>query len=513
MPADRKPNKAIPKAKETLPPPPLTADEIWQRYGFWGILAICSADILWAIWGSRYFILQDLPDHIARASILKDFWFSPYIRHYFRLAPFPVPYIACDIFNAALLSVFDSYAVIKIFETVSALVLIGGVGYFIRRTERSQPELMLFPFAILWANIFLKGNLNFIVGVGALFLILGIWWPVRWNCSRRREAVLALGGVLLYGIHLIAIFMLLFIAGISFLLHCAKTKTFEYKKLWPALPALAIIAAYFAWNGSGGETAGPVRATLPVASGYFLEKYHSLGSFFNVLTSSDWHLFIPLMALLFIGVFVSLRRSIASEESIVFLALCGMFLLAPKELHGMVIRPDERILFILFLWGLSLVRFPQRGIVWFRWSWILIILATGVIQSAKIKHAFREWDAESTPYVTLMQQVPPHSLVCDLVYFERHTFMHFYKLLISEKQDVVPGMFDEKNDCIRYRRPLPNPPVNPIVTDSLLGIYDYFIAHGMSEQIVQVVEKRKLSVVWCTEEIALLKSNVKKPEE
>jgi hypothetical protein len=74
-------------------------------------------------------------------------------------------------------------------------------------------------------------------------------------------------------------------------------------------------------------------------------------------------------------------------------------------------------------------------------------------------------------------------------------------------------MFDEKNDCIRYRRPLPNPPVNPIVTDSLLGIYDYFIAHGMSEQIVQVVEKRKLSVVWCTEEIALLKSNVKKPEE
>ncbi len=507
MPADQKPKKQKPQFKG--PPPPRTFDAIWQRYAFWGILVLCTADILWVIWGSRYFILQDLPDHIARASILKDFWLSPYIRHYFRLAPFPVPYIACDILNAALLSVFDSYAVIKIFATVSALILIGGVGYFVRRTARSQPELVLFPFAILWANVFLKGNLNFIVGVGALFFVLGIWWPHRWNCSRRREAALALGGILLYCTHLIAIFMMLFIAGISFLLHCGKTKTFEYKKLWPALPAIAIIAAYFAWNGSGGETMGPVKATIPAASGYFLEKYHSISSFFNVLTGSDWHLFVPLMALLLVWVLVSLRHSIRTEESIVLLALTGMFLLAPNELHGMVIRPDERILFILFLWALSLVRFPQKGKSWCRYSWILIILAPGLIQSAKIKNAFKEWDAESSPYVTLMQQVPPHCLVCDLVYFERHTFIHFYKLLIPEKQDVVPGLFDEKNDCIRYRQPLPNPPIDPIVTDSLLRIYDYFIAHGMSEQIVQVVQKRKLSVVWCTEEIALLRSNIK----
>lgn len=450
-------------------------------------------------------MLQDLPDHIARASIVKNYFSSEFFRHYLRITPFPVPYLLPDLFDALLLALFNPCTSAKLFSTFAAFTMVAGVFYFVHRVAPLRFELSLLAFALLFSNVFFKGNLGFYYSLGFLFWLLGFWWPVRWKLTLRQELLLAIAGIVLYGIHLVSLGIWLFIFSVSFIWHCGKKRAFEWKKLWPSLPPLLITIAFFLWNGSGAVSTTEVikiSGTMLLKFGNFADKYHALQLLFSLPAYNEC-LFIAGFTFYFIAAFFSLLKNKITEEWLIFFLLILGFLIAPAELPSLI-RPGERIILIAFLWGLIVIKYPDQKLL--RVTWIIIMLLICFTQGLRLQENLKKMSVYYEPYYEAIQAIPPKSLVCPVSTNNDVALEHFAKFSVAEQQSVTPSLFTCKHLCIRYRQPLPEPPVHACITKDMLNTYDYFISSGKFPQVDTLLFNKTLKIVWHKKWFALLKN-------
>jgi len=469
---------------------------------------LCSAIVLWAIWSNRFFMLQDLPDHIARSAIIKNYFTSDLFRTHIQLTPFPVPYLIPDLFNALLLTFFSPLTATKIFASLSAFSLVGGVFFFVNRILPMHRELSLLTFGILFTNVFFKGNLGFYFGLGSLFTLLGLWWPLRWNTSFRRDIAVAVGGCLIYGIHLLSLAAWLFIFGASFLWHCIKQKSFEWKKLWPVLPSLLLAAAFFLWTGSGAvSNAEALRQNGSMNLGLFTiaEKYGTLKLLFCVFTQ---HGYLPIIAglsvyLLILGIAVYKNRF--SEELFIFAALLAGFLIAPRELPDLV-RPGERIFLIMIIWGMSLFKYPKPMHDLLRGAWIVCMIGICWSQGSSLQEYLKNLNPLCRNYYEAIRAVPENCLVCTVT-SRSDPLQHFGKYVIAERNAITPGLFTCKHLCIRYRKALPEVLDQTALSGDILKLYPYFLISGGSIQFDSLITNRTMSLLWHQKWYGVLKNN------
>jgi hypothetical protein len=287
-------------------------------------IIFCSAMIIFAVGARKILILQDLPDHIGRAAILKDYFFSPFFQEYFRLTWFPPPYVLPDFANAILLIFFDPATTTKIYALCSVFFMVAGVLFCIHRNSPEHEEIALFSFTIVLTNVFFKGNLNFLLGTGLLFFLVGYWWPNRLKTLPRQDLTIAIAGLGLYGVHLVCLLTWYLIFSISFFWRHAHSETIEWKKIWPLVPSLILTVCFFMWDGSGSTTNADelvIRGVSAVTLSNIVANIKMLRIFFGTTNNFDWFFFLPVLALYSGLVIFSFIRSKFSDKWLIFLFL------------------------------------------------------------------------------------------------------------------------------------------------------------------------------------------------
>lgn len=491
------------------PVPAPGADRFLRFANLIGIL-FCSAIITSAVVAGKILILQDLPDHIGRAAILKDYFFSPFFQEYFRLTWFPPPYILPDVANALLLIFFDPATTTKIYALFSVFLMIAGFWFCIHRYAPGREEIALFPFTIVLTNVFIKGNLNFLLGIGLLFFLVGYWLPNRWKTSPRQELVIAIAGLGLYGVHLVCLLVWYLFFFISFFWRYAHSETIAWKKLWPLIPSLILTVCFFMWDGSGATTNADelaIRGASSVTLSNIIANIKTLGIFFGVNKDFSWFLFLPVLVLYSGLAIFSFIRSKFSEEWLIFFILIAGFLIAPIELPNLV-RPGERILFITFIWGLLLIQYPVSLHKTIRWIWIIVMCVSCAIQTFRFQAVEKSVEQSYFSYYNGLKTLPKNSVACPVKFRTVKLYQHIDKFLLAERQSVVPGIFMPKHIIVRYRKTLPIPPTPPYISQEMLKTYRYFILFGASDQTRKFVSQGTFKIRWCDQETAIVENCV-----
>lgn len=471
-------------------------------------IIFCSAIIMFAIGTRKIIILQDLPDHIGRAAILKDYFFSPFFQEYFRLAWFPTPYVLPDIVNALLLIFFDPVLTSKLYSLFAVFFLIAGSLFCVHRNSPGLEEIALFPFAIVLTNIFFKGNLNFLLGVGFFLFLAGYWWPKRSQTSVRQDLLIAAAGVILYGIHLICLMAWYLIFIIRFFLRYAHSAKVEWKTLWPLLPSGILTTIFFMWDGSGATTNADelaLRGISAVAFSNIWANIKALGLFFGTTADNTWLVFIPVFALYSAAAIFSLIKIKFSAEWLIFSILLGGFLIAPPELPNLV-RPGERLLFIALFWGMLIIK---HNVLWhkaLRWSWIITMCFACALLSFRFCMVEKSVEQRYLSYLDGLKTVPENSVICPVKFRTENSFMHIDKFLPAMRQSIVPGIFIPKHIILRYRKHLPVPPRPPHITREMLKTYRYFIFSGASDQTKALISQGTFKIRWNNPEAAIIEN-------
>jgi hypothetical protein len=480
----------------------------WIRIALVTGFALCSLLLIYAIGSRKILILQDLPDHIGRAAILKDYCLSPFFQEYFRLTLFPPPYILPDLINIVFLFFFNPAMTTKMFSLFSVFFLIAGTLYCIHRNSPGRQEIALFAFPLALTNVFFKGNLNFLIGIGALLFLVGYWWPKRTQTSFKEDLLLALAGVVLYGVHLVCLAAWFLIFTVSFFWNYAHSSKTGLKAFWPLIPSLLLMIFFFLWDGSGATTNAD-ELTLRGASAFtpanIITNIKELRLFFGAFGGPAWIAYIPVIALYIVLMVSSFRRAKFTEEWLILSLLLAGFLIMPPELPNLV-RPGERILLISLFWGI----FAMRDHLYFQRSLRLTLIITVCIAFAVL--TFRLYSIEKSlepryySYYEGLKTVPINSVICPVKFYTDKPFEHIDKFIMATRQSIVPGIFIPKHIIIRNRKTLPTPPIPPYITPEMLRTYRYFILFGKTKQIEELMSQGTFAMLWHNNEVAIVKN-------
>ncbi|MCB0358278.1 MAG: hypothetical protein KDD44_01530 [Bdellovibrionales bacterium] len=236
--------------------PAPTSLSIIERFLWWSIAGIATAGyILLVFWQSELPYL-DLPNHLARAAVIRSLVFeggsSPYFRFEFQFTP----YIFGDLLLASLIHVMGVVPAALTWITTTFLSLPLALSTYARarRLDPSILPLVFFAGIYLGTNWFvLSAYANFCLGVSTAFFALACFEKalprsVRTGPEKRLHGgwwlVFALLSVLTYVLHLAAALFL------GVLLACLGLFRFTHRDLTRSGLALSLfpISAVGAWH-------------------------------------------------------------------------------------------------------------------------------------------------------------------------------------------------------------------------------------------------------------------------
>lgn len=322
------------------------------------------------LWTARYPPLQDYPDWLLQAQILRHLHDPAFgFADYYAVLAAPVPNLG----GVGLIYLFSFLGPIEVAgKLVLSLYLLAlplSVLYFLRAAQRGPSALEFLCLFLAYNYFFYMGYLSYLLGLVLLFLLLGYLWQ-RWPClSRTSMLVLTLGGLGLFLTHLIPWATLVFVVGSWGVLW--RRKLGASNLLWLALavlPSLALLAVY---------AASGTRALVVLP---YPDLFLKLGSFVEPLLVAfslrPWPdvappLLINLAALAGVGLMAGMAARVACRQPVVrgtallnptllttAFGLLVMIAVLPVWFAG-VVRPDERLTIPAALLALGAVRWPR----------------------------------------------------------------------------------------------------------------------------------------------------------
>lgn len=200
-----------------------------------------------------YFASWDGPAHAASA---RGMWqYEGAIAQLFRRDWFPSPNLIAHLYESALLPVVGPALADRLVAATCVVAVVCGVRYVARSISPDTGALMSYaglPLAFGW--FVHAGQYSFLLGVGSAAAYLG--WRLRSPASdrwSRHPAVIAAALVWLYFCHIIPLAVVLIAHAVTSI---PDVKHRQWRRLlvtWePALPALALVAAYLSRSTGGG---------------------------------------------------------------------------------------------------------------------------------------------------------------------------------------------------------------------------------------------------------------------
>ena len=200
-----------------------------------------------------YFASWDGPAHAASA---RGMWqYEGAVAQLFRRDWFPSPNLIAHLYESALLPILGPALADRVVAATCVVAVACGVRYLARSVATDTGALMSYaglPLAFGW--FVHAGQYSFLLGVGSASAYLG--WRLRNPASdgwSRHPAVTALALVWLYFCHIIPLAVVLIAHAVTSIPAVRQRQWRRLFVTWaPALPALALVAAYLSRSTGGG---------------------------------------------------------------------------------------------------------------------------------------------------------------------------------------------------------------------------------------------------------------------
>jgi hypothetical protein len=149
--------------------------------------------------------LANMPNHMARIRILAEIGSDPALALNYRLNWGLQPNLAVDLLLTPLAAFIDPLELGRWFTVICMLTLVGGT---LAAYRAINGRLDLWPaalFLVLYNHVLIWGFLNFLFGLGLALLGFAAWVATAERAGWGRTALFALGGLVLFFVHLMAL--------------------------------------------------------------------------------------------------------------------------------------------------------------------------------------------------------------------------------------------------------------------------------------------------------------------
>lgn len=392
---------------------------------------------------------QDIANHMARYTLMERAWSGhPVPWAQFRLLP--SPYIAVDVMGAALVHLLGPHLAARVIATATLGLLPLGMYRLLRVVAPAERYWTMIAVLLSLSPFFLKGLLNYQIGIGAMLLWVAAWWPRRERASWVTRVGLAVGVALLLLIHLHAAFVATLVLGIDLgqqLLRGLRATSVravlrEQSGRVATATVVGAVSLPLLWQmAKVGPASDPGSAAIALRT--VLGKLGALTE--PLYTFSPWEMAVTALPILVAGIFY-FRRSAGAPNRSVFgltaLALALLYLLTPKSVGG-ASHLDVRWLLPLYLLVFVSAPLPTG-----RPARLIapLLCAACLVHAGLTIFVGRRIDARLDDFDTLLHELPKDSRILALVggprqYARVEPYLHYALWHTVETGSRVGGLF------------------------------------------------------------------------
>jgi hypothetical protein len=466
-----------------------------------GMLVTCS---LLPIWCVKYPPLQDYPQHLAAAHILRNYNNPKFDYHRnFRINLLFVPGVLFELLVALLNVIFPIEIAGKIGLSLYIVFFPISLLYFLSRVESNRKYLAFFAFPYLFNFFFNIGFTNFCLGVPLTFFALGYW------CHRGErlgiKQLLSLTGfsILIYFAHLIT-----FAVFLWSLLTLSLFSEKRWRKLLliiaSVMPSLLLFTAY--WFKSESQSLLHNRLEYTDLYGTlltFMLAFYPYRGFLGMLI-----FFLPTSLFLF-SAFYSLfkeRETIFSLKTghgqlfLLWISFLILFFLLPLHTPPGGYYANIRLAIFIFFIGLAWIQLPKDQTLHKLITVLLVILS--ITSIAYTYHKYSSLQDEFRDYLSGIKYINWNSRLLPLIVqqyaekFNTKPFLHAWAYYHIAKGGVGPYFFARLSyHPILYRRnrrmPAPGEGFpERFSSEGHSQPYDFILLWGGTSKIRQEVKRR-----------------------
>ncbi len=412
--------------------------------------------------------LQDLPDHLARATAMGDLLFHGGRRFgsVFQFHLLWIPYLLGDLFLAAAVDLLGTTGgaalwVLLVFISFPCAALFYMRVRGIEANSRALMLLLALYLATDW--FFLIGFLSFRLSLAMLIATLALVELLRRRWSYPLFA-LYIGAIALdYLVHLSSLIFLVPALGLTALMQLSLRRTRLRVEIALGAPVLAALAWHFT-VGSGYRQPGD-QITSPYLWGTLSSKLARIGTeFFRFTPRVD--ILLALLMLASIAIWVGmprlreLRRPLVLEFSALGLTFVAMYFVLPLG-YAEAFYIDSRALALAsFFFICACFALPRPApALRARREPIALFFATvlAIINIAYLAHHFTAERAWVNEYRSIVAKLPSHPRVLPVYTYGREgkvvPFFHTSGYLITDRAAIEPYVFAANNgSSMKYFR-------------------------------------------------------------
>lgn len=263
---------AAPSPSAPLPaaPPPRARTAAGRGHAEEVLLGLALAVHAAVALGLRHFPYQDVPNHLARYTLIARAWAGG-APAWIDVRLQPTSYVALDLVGAALVASVGAPAAERVLALLGVVALPVGMYLLLRAVAPPQRGWALVGVLLSFSSFLLSGFLSYAVGIGCALAWLGAWWPRRRTTRPAARLALALGLVALFVLHLSAPLVALFVVGVELAWAAgARGDAGGRAALRPRLATFAVcvaaVGAVWAVEAlAGGARTPPILDPVPVA--------------------------------------------------------------------------------------------------------------------------------------------------------------------------------------------------------------------------------------------------------
>jgi hypothetical protein len=419
------------------------------------LIVIAAASHLVLPWITGHFPYQDIVNHLTRYTLIDQAWHghpAPWVQ--VRLVA--TPYIAVDVLGATLVHLCGPHLALRVLATLTLGLMPLGMYLLLRAVAPRARGWTLVAILLSASPFFLKGLLNYQLGIGATLVWAAFWWPRRERASLLVRAGLVVAMALLVLIHLsAAVVAMVLISGDAVLAivqdrhrgmsHVLRTQAGRLITVTACgATALLLVTGMQIAGGSDGGGNSVIVMQSPLAKLVTLSE-----PFF---TFTPWEMLVTATGyVLALATAWRMPRATVSRNPfrLATMVLVALFLISPASIGG---ASHLEVRWLLPLALLALV--PGDPLPGAAPRTVLQGLAAACLVHAAVLWQFsRQIDRELDGFDWVLHQIPRDARVLSLVggpprYFRVEPYLHYALWHTVETGSRTAGLFTHVVDPV-----------------------------------------------------------------